>query len=400
MSQKKSAARQASAGAADRQTNAQPRKITQRGKNSSNTGAHELTLTNDQARALTAIRAWQRSPAQQIYKIDGFAGCGKSTMVPLVASECGGDVAILAPTGKAASRLSQIGCDARTLHSFLYGAPQVADDGTLRFALKRECVLDGADLVIVDESSMIDSKLGKDLVSLGIPIVAIGDPAQLPPIAGPAFFDGTPDALLRQVTRQATGSPVIALATKIRAGKRLAFGEYGTSKIIDTDDLDDSELLTADQIIAGTNATARRLISKVRRMQGRRSPLPERGDRLICLKNDWQAGLLNGAQFRVRDVGVRRGDRMTLALEPEDGGPVRLQVIETANFHTPQPDMRRVLPPFAFANAITCHKSQGSQWPRVVVFDESRVFGEHRSRWLYTSVTRASDSVTVVRGDF
>jgi len=53
---------------------------------------------------------------------------------------------------------------------------------------------------------------------------------------------------------------------------------------------------------------------------------------------------------------------------------------------------------FDFGYAITTHKAQGSQWDRVVIFDESAVFREEAPRWLYTALTRAAEQVIVVRG--
>jgi exodeoxyribonuclease-5 len=57
---------------------------------------------------------------------------------------------------------------------------------------------------------------------------------------------------------------------------------------------------------------------------------------------------------------------------------------------------RRKYDEFTFGWAITCHKSQGSEWPNVLVFDESGAFREHRANWLYTAITRAAGKVTVV----
>ena len=59
--------------------------------------------------------------------------------------------------------------------------------------------------------------------------------------------------------------------------------------------------------------------------------------------------------------------------------------------------IRRESDEFDYGYALTVHKSQGSQWDDVVLFDESRAFREHRARWLYTGVTRAAQRLTLVR---
>lgn len=59
-------------------------------------------------------------------------------------------------------------------------------------------------------------------------------------------------------------------------------------------------------------------------------------------------------------------------------------------------DERRNFDEFTYGYALTVHKAQGSQWPSVVLFDESRCFREDRARWLYTGVTRAAEKLTVV----
>ncbi len=58
--------------------------------------------------------------------------------------------------------------------------------------------------------------------------------------------------------------------------------------------------------------------------------------------------------------------------------------------------LRRETEEFTYGYALTVHKAQGSQWDKVVLFDESYAFREHRARWLYTALTRAAEAITVV----
>ena len=67
---------------------------------------------------------------------------------------------------------------------------------------------------------MVDAELGRDLMSFGVPLLVLGDPAQLPPIQGGGFFtDAEPDAMLTEVHRQAQDDPIVRLSMDIRAGR-------------------------------------------------------------------------------------------------------------------------------------------------------------------------------------
>jgi exodeoxyribonuclease-5 len=101
----------------------------------------------------------------------------------------------------------------------------------------------------------------------------------------------------------------------------------------------------------------------------------------------------------------RRGRRQVPLLRhrgtslDEERDPLTLEVPEeffNGTEHTLDWRERRQYDEFTFGWAITCHKSQGSQWDNVIVFDESGAFREARSNWLYTAVTRAAERVTVI----
>ncbi len=142
----------------------------------------------------------------------------------------------------------------------------------------------------------------------------------------------------------------------------------------------------------------------IRSVRGRTNPLPEVTDKLVCLRNDHQRGLQNGNLYRV-DRAARSGvdwAELTVRSDGGDGGPI--DVVTHTHHFVGQEDALEDMPwreqkrrqSFDYGYAITCHKSQGSAWPRVVVIDESRVFREDARRWLYTAVTRASQELIVV----
>jgi exodeoxyribonuclease-5 len=162
-------------------------------------------------------------------------------------------------------------------------------------------------------------------------------------------------------------------------------------------------VMTADQVLVGLNKTRRAYNLRIRELLGRSGLTPVADDKLVCLRNDHEKGLLNGGLWRVAEARGMRNDYARLALRPEDDpgrAPLAVAVhkafFEGGEANLPYP-VRRESDEFDFGYALTVHKAQGSQWDDVVLFDESRAFREHRARWLYTAVTRAARRLTVVR---
>lgn len=179
--------------------------------------AGRARLSRQQRDAYDAIMKWRRSGRQQVFDIAGLAGTGKTELVTRLGIELT-DIQYAAFTGKAASVLRQRGADnAATLHSLLYGAPTVKDDGELIWRLRGGVSL--ASLIIADECSQIDGKLGRDLLATGCKVLVTGDPFQLPPVSGAPFFNKEPDFTLTEIHRQAAGSQPLRLATATREGR-------------------------------------------------------------------------------------------------------------------------------------------------------------------------------------
>lgn len=164
-------------------------------------------------------------------------------------------------------------------------------------------------------------------------------------------------------------------------------------------------MLKADQVLVGKNLTRVHYNDRIRDLKGLPSREPVPGDRLVCLRNNRQKKLLNGQLWTV--VEVRRKDTVLidLLLDPEDtGDPTPQREVSTHEWFFQGRDgefswaERRAYDEFYFGYALTVHKSQGSQWENVYLFDESAVFREHRDRHLYTAVTRAAERITIVSG--
>ncbi len=141
-----------------------------------------------QEAALRRVAAWLKEGTPQLFRLFGYAGTGKTTLARHVAEAVEGEVAFGAFTGKAASVLRQKGCpDASTIHSMIYRTRE-SDEGGPLFAINRSGPASQADLIVIDECSMVDAELGRDLLSFGKPVLVLGDPAQLPPVKGGGFF--------------------------------------------------------------------------------------------------------------------------------------------------------------------------------------------------------------------
>lgn len=373
-----------------------------------------------QARALDSVAEWHRACMAEIeagkrlskpvFRVFGFAGTGKTTLVKHFAESIEGKTVYGAFTGKAAMVMRQNGCaGATTLHSMIYSCVEDDQTGQITYVWNEDADCGNAALIAVDECSMVDEPMARDILRHDRPVLVLGDPAQLPPVSGAGYFtEAEPDVMLTEIHRQARDNPIIALATTVREGGSLAFGTWGGSSVISTRDLNPQMVLAADQVLVGLNKTREGWNGRMRELLGRKSYLPAPEDRLVCLKNDKAKGLFNGGLFRVLEVKPPKTGRAAngeIAMEILDlntegaNRPVkvwsRLECFRGGLDKLPR-EARRGLQEFAFGYALTVHKSQGSQWPNVLVRDESGSFGTERRRHLYTAITRAAERVTIV----
>lgn len=409
-----------------------------------------MKFSPNQAKALDAIASWLADPnSKQTFYLAGVAGSGKSTLVEHIVRDLTGKILYAAPTGKAALVMRRKGCPtAMTVHSAIYspaGDPpskeqieklreeikrfyaanepiaRATADRLVeqlkhaeaarqrkgpRFSLNLNSELRYSKLGVIDEASMIDGRMGEDLESFGTKLLVIADPAQLPPVYGAGYFTSRePDAFLDEIHRQALDSPILQLADLARKGKPLPHGQIGEG--VDVRRYGDPSLeeraLTAEMILVGRNRTRHACNTKIRRLLGRSGePAPVPGDRVICLRNNHELGLLNGSTWTVEgctpDFAKMTAKIEVLSTEDRD----RIECSAWLHpFMAREEELsdipRRDHQEFAFSWAITTHKSQGSAWNDILVFDESRQFGGDARRHLYTSITRAIRTLTVVQ---
>lgn len=397
--------------------------------------------------AMVKVNRWLSSGGdKQLFRLFGYAGTGKTTLARHLAEGIDGEVIFAAYTGKAASVLQASGCgEAQTLHSLIY-QPKERSKERLRalqlelnqvnaaiaegdipanllpgwmsrreriedqikeeeqnnrrpdFTLKLDSPLKAASLLVVDECSMVDEEMAMDILSFGTPVLVLGDPAQLPPVRGTGYFtDAKPDVMLTEIHRQAKDNPIIWLATQVRNGENLAHGDYGTSSVIThaTPEL----ALGSSQVLVGRNKTRLATNKRMRELK-ELVGLPRAGEKLVCLRNDKELGLLNGTLHETTADAEEVGGYVNLHLMPEEGGNSLLVSAHREHFDG-NPDTigywdRRNAQEFTYGYALTVHKSQGSQWQKVLLIDEWNM-RDTRRQWLYTAITRAQERITVVR---
>ena len=291
---------------------------------------------------------------------------------------------------------------ARKKRRLIYRARE-SEEETPSFDLWHDSPAAKARLIVIDECSMVDAELGRDLLSFGAPVLVLGDPAQLPPIQGGGFFtDQSPDAMLTEVHRQALGDPIVQLSMEVRAGRPLAPIRHDLTEVVRRGDFDPARALETNQILVGRNVTRRAYNARLRERRGLDGTLPVAGDKLVCLRNNRRKGLFNGGLWVVKKRGVRKSGVLSLRLMPEDEVRHRALAVSvrpecfTGGIEQMEWMIRKRYEEFDYGYVLTVHKAQGSQWDDVVLFDESFAFPETRERWLYTGITRAVRRLTVV----
>jgi len=372
-----------------------------------------MQYSADQEKAIKKMLDWfnatQSTPEKvpQVFYLAGWAGTGKTTTVEAFTAELPDKYRITygSFTGKAALRMRQAGMrGAGTLHSLIYEARTDKATGKVVFELNPRSALKRADLLVLDECSMVDNSLGTDVLSFNKPVLILGDEGQLPPINGLGFFtQRRPDARLTEVHRQALENPIIELATSIRKGKTIK--RYDTEQLVTypKQDFLVAQLDKADQILCGKNKTRQDINSYMRSMYMRESTYPLKDDKIICLRNNQKQNLFNGQMGTLtQDSGGTNYTELHFLDEEGKSYNVfahKLGFEDDTKFKDMSYSERKMSNEFTYAYAITVHKSQGSQWDSLILIDDNFLVWdrENRRRWLYTAVTRAAEQLLIGR---
>ena len=393
-----------------------------------------MILTKKQEEGLK-IALERHANMERYTVISGYAGTGKSTLVRFIIEALGVDekrVAYAAFTGKAAEVLRKKGNkNACTLHKLLYDHFPKPAGGFFR---KPKPKID-YDVVIVDEVSMVPKTLMDLLLRHKCYVICLGDPFQLPPIDKDEDHGllNQPHIFLDEVMRQAAESEIIRLTMDIREGYDIKYNNKGSEALVlPRKELNTGMLTWADQILVGTNASRMNINNQMRSMLGFEGG-PQEGDKVICLRNYWEEmsewegdPLVNGTIGYIKNgfqtfrnvPSFVRGEPRSFEVWHADfevggdifpGTEIDYKMLTTGEkccdwrmayqLGRLKPKLGEIVPKeFAYAYAITCHKSQGSEWDKVLVLEENFPYAEEEhARWLYTACTRASEKLVLVR---
>lgn len=333
------------------------------------------------------------------FVLSGYAGTGKTTLAKYLAGQCG-KVGFAAYTGKAANVLREKGCKgANTIHGSIYTYLDDDKFGRPQFVLDQDSAIKKCDLVIVDEYSMLDENIIKDLESLATKVLYLGDDFQLPPIEGECVLQ--PDFVMTEVHRQALESPILRAATAIREGKDLPHGSWEKNGDAFTyqprSKADPEWFFNSDQIIVGYNKTRLAWNEKYRKRLGYEGDLPVTGDKMICLQNNHEIQIYNGMISKCEEDSEEAFEDQTLYLEIPDYPTLKIWDGDIRGRDGYPPKELGKIDRFDFGYAITCHKAQGSEYDSVCILKQP--IGkdkETRRKWLYTAITRAKQTCYLV----
>lgn len=422
------------------------------------TDSKEFNYTKGQKNALSKIADYIKSKTKDYFVFAGYAGTGKTTVVENIVNNAEKNklkVFVAAPTNKATVRLAEKAEDKyeanfKTLHSLMYGAP---NEDTGEWEAKID--LSSEDIVIIDEASMIDDFLWKDIqeniIDVGAKVILIGDGFQLAPVGSdPKLMQkyNQKGYQLTNVVRQAAESAVIKFATALRSTGSMFMPQssQGEVSILNNQQLaqqyfEDIKNNKDSILIVNSNKTRVIMNQKSRAAkfgeESNKSFLLE-GEKLITVNNSQYSK--NGETSTITKINElsepfevdyvkgfgqnRQTNKIGLLHYFDEFGRHNFLApyLEDASLHgsqITQSELSEIEAKFpgtvektrsgklmlssevtinTWGYAITAHKSQGSQWENVFVA-QSNPYGdkESQARWLYTAITRTSDKLYMVK---
>lgn len=344
------------------------------------------------------------------FSIGGYAGTGKTTLLKFLLQKlqhAGEIVGVCAFTGKAASVLQSKGVQrATTIHRKVYRW----DEGERKFYRKKPIEFPYS-VLIIDEASMVPNEIFEDIRMFNPAIIAIGDPGQLPPVSKSDLnLVEDPDVMLTEIHRQAADNPIVRLSKEIReyqggpTGTNLPFSSQNDlgDEVVIADEVEDVEerFWTADVIITSTNK-ARWSLNEMKRSLLDFDSTFCLGERIIFLQNNEDLKVYNGLTATIQDYVQIGRDKYEADLLFDDGTSRTVPI--TSAFIGRKTDDFKELRRYRdygiidYGYALTCHKSQGSEYDSVAVYRIPLSFdGWDQPRWDYTAVTRAAKRLTIV----
>jgi exodeoxyribonuclease-5 len=346
-----------------------------------------MLLTKEQSAAVEILL--RRMNHEPYVTQGGYAGTGKSTILAHLASQLP-SFAVVTPTGTAAAVLRKKGLiEASTIHSKIYHAVALPD-GMVRFELKSRTKIDCRGF-LVDEASMVGRKVFQDLQSFGLPSIAVGDHGQLEPV-GDSDFNLMSDPTVTLSTIHRNAGPISHFAEHLRHGHSpWSFDDTSTVRVLEDDDVTNDLLESVDQVILAKNSLRVELNNLIRKLHGFKGRVRV-GEQIICLRKNHGLGIFNGQQGVITALHPGHPPMLDFQVDgvlypmiPYD--PDQFGKETGPQGYTPGMPVNF----FDFAYVLTGHKSQGDEFPSVLVGEPSPGTMWAHERWTYTVASRARE---------
>ncbi len=386
-----------------------------------------MNLSPSQSQALTDILDWHKTNNKLPYlTLGGYAGTGKTTLIAnfrkhLVKQNAALKVNFCSYTGKATrvleSKLKALsavhaGDTIGTIHSLIY-SPVVDKKENIVGWEKRDEI--NADLIVIDEGSMVDANIWNDIRSYGVPILVAGDHGQLAPINGKFNLMANPMVKLTEIHRQVAENPIIKISILAREEGKIPCEKFNdhVMKISRSGEMSNEQVqeelnrYSPDTLIlCGYNHTRVKINNHIRQNLGFYEPEPQAGDRVICLRNNHQEKIFNGMLGTVQSASHNIEEGWHFAnIQMDDESHDFKGLINAKQFNslgamnfTENRKDTLMGDLFDFGYALTVHKAQGSEARKVILFEErfAKMDDDSWRRWLYTAVTRAREELFIV----
>ena len=382
-----------------------------------------LELTEKQQEAYDKIVDWFAC-GQHLITMGGYAGTGKTTLVGMLAREFKTQnkrIAFCTVAGKAStvlrSKLDDVLTDVDycgTIHGLIYMLidKEKTRSGRMELIFEKDTKRKMPyDLIVIDEASMVSESMFRDLSSYGIPILAVGDHGQLPPVKSQFNLMENPQIRLETIMRQEENSPIIIMCSLARTRGAVPYGDYGQGclKTQDTKVLHSHPFSSPDAImICALNKTRVRYNNFAREKLGIISPYPVVGEPVICLYNNRRKMIFNGNIGILKSIEVVFRNEIDenkielLDVEIDMGDFIYRGTIDPSQFgkeYVSVDEKDDDLDYFDWAYCITCHKAQGSEFKQVLVIEEGEFMFKNDlwNKWLYTALSRAKERLIIYK---
>jgi len=380
-----------------------------------------------------------------ITTIGGYAGTGKTHLIGQLRKEIKENfhrlsVGFCTFTGKASSVLASklyanqsilyndyVG----TIHRMIY-KPQTRYDKNLKcHVIVGWTLLESGslpyDLIIIDEASMVSKDIWTDLKSFGVSIIAVGDHGQLGPVGDDSFnLMKKPEHTLTEIRRQAKDSEIIKLSIIARQQGTIPLKIFSRDppvlKVPWKSGICQNiwKKLQFDEdtmALCGLNMTRNYINRMIRKDLDYNMVAPYAGERVVCLKNNRDLGIMNGQTGTVVYLMPEKyKNTFRLTFQLDGSSDYTEAFVDGTTFdqvtYTMFGDMERVkklnkysgkndlhgVNYFDYGYCISVHKSQGSEWKRIVLFEQRNRYqnDEQYARWLYTGITRAKERLLII----